>query len=238
MADIEELLTDAPVRLAPAAAIRARGERRGARRRTTVAAVAVVAVGALGFGVWTDQVPLQEKGTGRTDVATQSPSPRVDRTEAAPQGPNPYLSGGVVQILEPSELPGYEALRWRSVDSTTDELDEDALHQVGLDGACEGWFDGAEDPEQLFTRVYTGKDGARARHRIAEYTTRAAAVKAMGELDATIVNCGVKRAKGKADGAYAGVSRHTSARLAVTVESWGAWVSVTETQQRPVKTVD
>ncbi|MFE7456086.1 hypothetical protein [Streptomyces sp. NPDC057554] len=226
MADIEELLTDTPVRLAPAAAVRARGERRRARRRTAVAAVAVVAAGSLGFGVWGGLVPPQEKGTGGTDVATQ--------------GPNPFKSDGVVQYPDPSELPGHEVLRWRSVDVATNDYENETapLPQAGLDTACGLWVGGTDRPEMQYTNMYAGKDDARARYRVSQYPTPAAAAEAMSRLDTTLVNCGVEKVKGTADTEYSGVSRHTAAQLNVTVKSWGAWVAVQETQLPPVDSDD
>ncbi|MFE2295205.1 hypothetical protein [Streptomyces sp. NPDC059452] len=228
MADIEELLTDAPVRLAPAAAVRARGERRRARQRTAVAAVAVVAAGSLGFGVWAGLVLPQEKG--------------ADRTEVAAPGPNPFLSDGVVETPDPSELPGHEVLRWRTVHTETDDEAENApLPQAGLDAACEVRAGGAAEPEQQFTQRYVGKDGARARYRVSEYATPAAAAEAVSRLDSTLVNCGVDRAegaKGTADAEYSGVTRQTAAQLVVTVKSWGAWVAVQETQLLPADVND
>ncbi|MFJ4969314.1 hypothetical protein [Streptomyces sp. NPDC088755] len=217
MADIEELLPEAPVRLAPAATVRARGDRRRARRRTAVAAVAVVAAGALGVGVWAGLVLPQRSGNA----------------EVAAQGPNPFVSDGVVQSLEPSELPGDAELRWKSVVPADHPSEEAPLPQVGLDTACGLWSGGAEEPEQQFTSMYTGKDGARARYRVAEYATPAAAAEAVDQLDTTLVGCGVEREKGAADGAYTGVTRHTANQLAVTVETWGAWVAVREAQLPP-----
>ncbi|MFZ4263979.1 hypothetical protein ACOZFM_34295 [Streptomyces arboris] len=215
MADIEELLTDTPVRLAPAAAIRARGDRRRTSRRTAVAAVAVVAAGAMGFGVWGGLV-LPDK-SGGTDVATV--------------GPNPFLSDGVVQTLDPWELPGHEVLRWKIVYAESeDEADDAPLPKAGLGDTCALWSAELDGPDMQYTQTYVGKDGARARYRVSEYGTRAEAAEAMKQLDVTLVGCGVKRAVGEPDGEYTGVTRDTDAQLNVTVKSWGAWVAVEEVQ--------
>lgn len=219
MADIEELLTDTSVRLAPAAAVRARGARRRARRR---AAVAVVAAGAMGFGVWAGLALPRDSGGG---------------TEVASAGPNPFLSDGVVQNLEPSELPGDEVLRWRTVEAESEDGDA-PLPKVGLGDACGVWSAGVDRPWQQFTSTYSGKDGALARHRVATYGTRAEAAEAVEQLDETLVGCGVERAVGEPAGEYTGVARDTGDRLNVTVTSWGSWVGVVETQLPPVESTD
>ncbi|MYR97427.1 MULTISPECIES: hypothetical protein [unclassified Streptomyces] len=221
MADIEELLTDTPLRLAPAAAIRARGDRRRTRRRTAVAAVAVAAAGAMGFGVWAG-LGLPEGSGGGTEVAST--------------GPNPFMSDGVVQTPDPSELPGNEVLHWKGVDPATDfPLETAPLPQVGLDTACGLWSGDADKPEQQFTNIYTGRNDARARYRVSQYATRAAAETAVKDLDTALADCGVEKAEGEPDGTYTGVARGTAAQLVVTVKSWGAWVAVQETQVVPVQ---
>ncbi|MGW1206991.1 hypothetical protein [Streptomyces cyaneofuscatus] len=215
MADIEELLTDTPVRLAPAAAIRARGDRRRTGRRAAVAVVAVVAAGAVGFGAWAGLVLPDESG----------------RTEVATVGPNPFLSDGVVQTPDPSELPGHEVLRWKTVyGEPEDEADVAPLPKAGLGDACALWSADLDGPDKQYTQAYVGKDGARARYRVSEYGTRAEAAEAMEQLDVTLVGCGVERAVGEPDGEYTGVTRDTGDQLDVTVTSWGAWVAVEEVQ--------
>ncbi|MFJ9326271.1 hypothetical protein ACIRPN_01695 [Streptomyces sp. NPDC101230] len=224
MADIEELLTDTPVRLAPAAAIRARGDRRRNRRRTAVAVVAVAAAGAMGFGVWAGLVLPEGSGGG---------------TEVASAGPNPFMSDGVVQNPDPSELLGNEALHWKSVDPATDDPVETApLPQVGLDSACGPGFGEAEKPEQQFTSLYKGENNARARYRVSQYATRAAADRAVKDLDTALADCGVERTGGEPDGTYTGAARSTAAQLVVTVRSWGTWVAVQETQAPPARLDD
>ncbi|MEU3208859.1 hypothetical protein ABZ702_34315 [Streptomyces cyaneofuscatus] len=81
MADIEELLTDTPVRLAPAAAIRARGARRRTARRAAVAVVAVVAAGAMGLGVCGGLVLPDESG-GADEGEWEGESDTAPRPEA------------------------------------------------------------------------------------------------------------------------------------------------------------
>ncbi|MEV4878074.1 hypothetical protein [Streptomyces cyaneofuscatus] len=223
MADIEELLTDTPVRLAPAAAIRARGDRRRTRRRVSVSVVAAVAAGAMGLGAWAGLV--LPNGSGGTQVAGQ--------------GANPFMSDGVVQNPDPWELPGNEVLDWQNDEPLTDYPVETApLPQVGLDTACGLWSGYADKPAQQFTSLYSGNDGARARHRVLEYATPADATAALKDLDVELVRCGVERAKGKAAGRYTGVTRHTAAQLNVTVKSWGRWIAVQETQLLPVELND
>ncbi|MFD3971274.1 hypothetical protein [Streptomyces cyaneofuscatus] len=225
MADIEELLTDTPVRLAPAAAVRARGDRRRTRRRAAVAVVAVVAAGAMGFGAWAGLVLPEGSGGGGTEVASA--------------GSNPFMSDGVVRTPDPAELLANEVLHWRAVHpESDDEAEADPLPEVGPGNTCGAWSGDADKPEQQFTSVYTGKDGARARYRVSQYATRAAAAVAMKELDTTLVNCGVEKAVGEPDGEYTGVAEDTGDRLDVTVRSWGAWVAVQEIQLPPVESND
>ncbi|CAD5956041.1 hypothetical protein ACPXCO_11430 [Streptomyces cyaneofuscatus] len=81
-----------------------------------------------------------------------------------------------------------------------------------------------------YTRLYAGKDGARARYRVSTYGTRAEAAKAVEQLDKTLVGCGVERAVGEPDGEYTGVTEGTGDQLNVTVTSWGTWVGVVEVQ--------
>ncbi|KAB2593750.1 hypothetical protein [Streptomyces arboris] len=215
MADIEELLTDTPVRLAPAEAIRARGDRRRTRRRVSVAVLAAVAAGAMGLGAWAGLVLPDE--SGGADVATV--------------GPNPFLSDGVVQTPDPSELPGHEVLRWKTVyGESEDEADVAPLPKAGLGDTCALWSADLDGPDMQYTQVYEGKDGARARYRVSEYGTRAEAAEAMEQLEVTLVGCGVKRAVGEPDGEYTGVTRDRGDQLNVTVTSWGAWVGVEEVQ--------
>ncbi|MGA5049044.1 hypothetical protein [Streptomyces arboris] len=215
MADIEELLTDTPVRLAPAEAIRARGDRRRTRRRVSVAVVAAVAAGAMGLGAWAGLAVPDE--SGRTDVATV--------------GPNPFKSDGAVHALDPSELPGHEVMRWKFFDGKwEDEADSAPLPKAGLGSTCGLWSADLDRPEMQYTRLYVGQDGARARYRVSTYGTRAEAAKAMDQLDVTLVGCGVKKAEGKPDGRYVGETRDTGDQLDVTVTSWGTWVGVVEAQ--------
>ncbi|MFD3787852.1 hypothetical protein [Streptomyces cyaneofuscatus] len=216
MADIEELLTDTPVRLAPAAAVRARGARRRTRRRAAVAVVAVVAAGAMGLGAWAGLAVPDE--SGRTDVATV--------------GPNPFKTDGVVRALDPSELPGNEVLRWRTFDGEwDDESDSAPPPEAGLGSTCGTWSgDLDRQPETQYTRLYAGEDGARARYRVSTYGTRAEAAEVMEQLDETLVGCGVERAVGEPDGEYTGVTEGTGDQLDVTVTSWGRWVGVVEVQ--------
>ncbi|MEU0162394.1 hypothetical protein ABZ154_27180 [Streptomyces sp. NPDC006261] len=216
MADIEELLTDTPVRLAPAAAIRARGDRRRTSRRAAVAVVAVVAAGAMGLGAWAGLAVPDE--SGGTDVATV--------------GPNPFKSDGIVHALDPSELPAHEVLRWKTFDGEWEkESDSAPLPKAGLGSTCGTWSGELDRlPEMQYTRLYAGKDGARARYRVSTYGTRAEAAEAMEQLDETLVGCGVKRAVGEPDGKYIGETRDTGDQLDVTVTSWGTWVGVVEVQ--------
>ncbi|WP_324796228.1 hypothetical protein SJX93_22430 [Streptomyces cyaneofuscatus] len=216
MADIEELLTGTPVRLAPAAAIRARGDRRRTGRRAALAVVAVVAAGAMGLGVWGGLVVPDE--SGGADVAAV--------------GPNPFKSDGVVRALDPSVLPGHEVLRWKSFEGEWEgESDTAPLPEAGLGSTCGTWSGDLDLPlEMQYTRLYEGKDGARARYRVSTYGTGAEAAKAVEQLDKTLVGCGVERAVGEPDGEYTGVTEGTGDRLNVTVTSWGTWVGVVEVQ--------
>ncbi|MFF3062591.1 hypothetical protein [Streptomyces sp. NPDC057909] len=120
MADVAELLNGVPVRLAPAQAVRARGERRRARQRVGLVAVTLVAATAVGIGSWTDLSP------GSRDAGVAS------------EGGNPFMSSGVVQNLKPSELPMNAVLHW-NIDYKDSGNKPDALPQAGLNGVCNGW---------------------------------------------------------------------------------------------------
>ncbi|MCX4823951.1 hypothetical protein OG883_29570 [Streptomyces sp. NBC_01142] len=210
MADVEELLDGVPVRLAPAQAVRARGERRRARQRMGgVVAVAVIAATAVGIGSWTD------------------PTPGPRGSQVASEGENPFMSHGVVQDLKPSELPRYAALHWKGDEKASDAS---ALPQAGLDSVCNGRPGGVRAPEQQFTHTYSGKGDARARHRVAQYANTAEALDAVRRLGETLGDCGLKEHKG---GGYSGPTNGNGRRLEVSVQRWGAWVRVVETQYSP-----
>ncbi|MDX3072126.1 hypothetical protein [Streptomyces sp. MI02-7b] len=138
MAEVEELLEGVPVRLAPAQAVRARGERRRARQRLGGAAVAVVAALAAGIGSWAAQ------GTPR------------DTPPAAVRTGNPFMVGGVVRLLPGNSVAYFKTRAW-----TADAVTSDAhgLPSVGLDGVCGGTVDAEPAAEQQFARTYTGKGG-------------------------------------------------------------------------------
>lgn len=76
MADVEELLSGVPVRLAPAQGVRRRGERRRARQRAALVTAVLVAVTAAGVGSWTVLMPAGPRGT---DVASEGENPFMPR---------------------------------------------------------------------------------------------------------------------------------------------------------------
>lgn len=155
--------------------------------------------------------------------------------DVATVGPNPFKSGGVVRALDPSVLPGHEVLRWKTFEGEWEgESDTAPLPEAGLGSACGTWSGDLDLPlETQYTRLYEGKDGARARYRVSTYGTGAEAAKAVEQLDRTLVGCGVERAVGEPDGEYTGVTEGTGDRLNVTVTSWGRWVGVVEVQLPP-----
>lgn len=215
MADVEELLGGVPVRLAPAQAVRARGERRRTRKRVGLVAVALVAATAAGTGSW--------------DVLTPGPHGR----DVTTSGGNPFVSHGVVQNLQPAKLPMYALLHWRTdgADSDTIPPDVAALPQAGLNGVCDRGPDDIRAPGQQFTSTYTGVNGARARYRVSQYADAGLARDAIRALGRTLHGCGLKELK--EGGGYSGTMNDGSLRLDVGVQRWGAWVGVVETQYVP-----
>jgi hypothetical protein len=212
--EVEEMLDTVPVRLAAAEAVRARGERRRMRRRLGAVAVAVVAVGAIGGGAWA----ALPGGPDKAQVAAR---------------PNPYVSAGVVTPLAASALPMDGTLHWtEDADPPTDV--SNTLPAVGIGTACGPWVNVVKaDGFTQYTRTYSGKSGAKARHRIVEYdNARAAAVNIAGVED-SLARCGLKRQhKGESSVTYAGMAKY-GPMLTVAVEQYGAWLSVVEVQYEP-----
>ncbi|MEU6664323.1 hypothetical protein [Streptomyces sp. NPDC046821] len=213
MTDVEELLDGVPVRLASAQAVRGRGERRRTRRRVG-ATVAVVAAVAVGFSSW-------------TALSTQPQDAQV-----ASGGDNPFMSHGVVQTAEPSQLPRYKDLRWVSGDPRGRGMSKDSpLPQAGLEGSCVGWPAGVKAPGEQYTLTYHGEGGAVGRDRISKYDSTSLATDATRALGQTLRNCGLKTDR---DGHFTGVTNgDIHLRMEVSVRRWGTWVGVTEVQWRP-----
>ncbi|BFU45338.1 hypothetical protein [Krasilnikovia sp. MM14-A1004] len=223
MVDVEELLDGVPVRLAPAQAVRARGERRRTRQGVGVAAAVLVVAAAVGIGSWVNPAP-----------APHGASVASDPDGAAPQGENPFEPDGVVRNLKPSDLPKDAALHWKpyipDAEHQTDEAV--ALPQAGLTGACNGgWPGGVTAPEQQFTSIFTGAGNARARYRVSEYANADQATDAIRGLGQTLHDCGLTAHD---EGArYSGRTDGTGPWLDVSVRRWGVWVGVTEAQYSP-----
>ncbi|MEU9923960.1 hypothetical protein AB0H51_22170 [Streptomyces griseoluteus] len=214
MADVEELLGGIPVRLAPAQAVRARGDRRRARQRAGLATAALVAVTAAGIGSWTGLTPAGPHGG---DVASE--------------GGNPFMSRGTVQNLKPSDLPMHNVLNWKVDDKASDdETSRAALPQAGLEGVCNGSPGGIEEPRQQFTSAFTGKGDAKARYRVSQYANTDQSLDAIRGLGQTLHDCGLKEHKG---GSYSGRPNGTGRLLEVSVRHWGSWVAVVEAQYTP-----
>lgn len=215
MADVEELLGGVPVRLAPAQAVRARGERRRVRQRAGLATAALVAVTAAGIGSWTGLTPAGPHGA---DVASE--------------GGNPFMSRGTVQNLNPSDLPMHNVLHWKvDAKGSDDETSQAALPQAGLDGVCNnGAPGGIEEPRQQFTSAFTGTGDAKARYRVSQYANTHQSLDAIRGLGQTLRDCGLKEHK---DGSYSGMPNGNGPRLEVSVRHWGSWVAVVEAQYSP-----
>ncbi|GAB1641277.1 hypothetical protein [Krasilnikovia sp. MM14-A1259] len=218
MVDVEELLDGVPVRLAPAQAVRARGERRRTRQKAGLAAAAVVAVAAVGAAAWPGPTPVSHG----TSAASSGDG-------AVPAGSNPFLSQGVVRNLKPSDLPKNAALRWK-VDYHADASYSTALPQAGMDGVCGGFPGGIETPEQQYTSLFTGAGDAKARYRISKYADPGQAQDAIRGLEQALRDCGLK---GQLEGGYSGRTNANGPWLEVSVRQWGAWVGVTEAQFSP-----
>ncbi|MCX5233213.1 hypothetical protein [Streptomyces sp. NBC_00233] len=217
MVDVEELLGGVPVKLAPAQAVRARGERRRARqRRAGLATGALIVVAVAGIGSWIGLAPTGPHGA---DVASE--------------GGNPFMSHGTVQNLTPSDLPMHRVLNWK-VDSkdSDDNASQAALPQAGLDGVCSGSPGSIEEPQQQFTSAFTGKGDAKARYRVSQYANTDQALDAIRGLGQTLRGCGLKAHK---DGSYSGMLNGNGPRLAVSVRHWKTWVGVIEAQYSPTR---
>jgi hypothetical protein len=214
MVDVEELLDGVPVRLAPAQAVRARGERRRIRQGVGLAAAALVAAAAVGVGTWTQFAP-----------GTHGAVPTAD----AADGVNPFKPNGVVKNLKPSDLPMNSELHWQ-VDYH-DAGFAPPLPQAGLNGACDGWPGGIAAPQQQFTSNFTGNDDALARYRVSQYGSAGEAQDALRGLGQTLRDCGLT--ENEVDGSFHGRTNTTGPWLEVRVLRWEGWVGVTEVQYSP-----
>ncbi|MGW0778322.1 hypothetical protein ACWD01_32915 [Streptomyces sp. NPDC002835] len=211
MTDVEELLVGIPVKLAPAQAVRARGERRRAQQRVGLVTAALIALTAAGIGSWTDLTPAGPHGS---DVASE--------------GENPFMSHGTVRNFKHSDLPMHKVLNWKVDDKDSDdETSQAALPQAGLNGVCNGSPGNIEGPQQQFTSAFTGKGDAKARYRVSQYANTDQALDAIRGLGQTLRDCGLKEHK---DGSYSGMPNGNGPRLEVSVRHWKAWVGVVEAQ--------
>ncbi|WP_405776991.1 hypothetical protein [Streptomyces sp. NBC_01538] len=218
MAEVEELLDEVTVRMPSAAQLRARGDRRLARRRSGVVAAAVVAVaGAVTLAI------LPGNGTQETRPAK---APTVSRSAAV--GNTPYKKHGVVDLKTPKALPLYGEWHWRP-------------SEVGSNGLTLGWVGGCFAVDQVrqrssgawtYDRYFQGDRGAKASHSYTEYDGQSDLTTALSRLREALSGCGLM-SQGAAAGpqgqtidTYTGTVEHHVARI--VVEYGTRWLSVVQ----------
>ncbi|MFD4857839.1 hypothetical protein [Streptomyces atratus] len=219
MAEVEELLDGVAVRLPAAEEIRARGRRRSRRRTTTVVVCTVVLMAA---GAWAVLPTGADQRHGRGTVAT-TPD-------------NPFRKDGLVQMMRADEVPLHGTWHWKEDERPTTGAgsQEDPLPNPGPGGAC------AQTPppagaagETSYSRWYTGRDGAVARHCIVEYDDEATAREQLRKTGDVLESGGLRPTpgdSGKAEdgsGSWAGTVEG-GRTLRVFTRRWNSWVSVTE----------
>ncbi|WP_282792469.1 hypothetical protein [Streptomyces sp. CC224B] len=216
MADVQvdELLHDVPVRLPSAAQVRARGGRRRTRRRAagTVAAVAAATAGVL---VWAGP-----------------PGGGADGREVRPAGrqSGPALVvDGMPRILPADEVPGDDRWHWRAGEEDTEDS---PLPRVADGGSCPDSFRGRKAPDhvQYSTAYYSNTADAAdasASHRVVSYASREVAARERAAYERELVACGLTYRDG-AEPHWSGTATGDGARLHVTVQQDGGWLSVVE----------
>ncbi|WP_431043550.1 hypothetical protein ACQUSR_17800 [Streptomyces sp. P1-3] len=198
MVDLEERLreiaraTEPSIRLAGPEAARARGHRRRARKRVTIAASAVFTATALTIGSW--QL-LPGDDASRTLPAGPAPSPTTTADTPATTAAVPSAA-----LLPPAAMPFSAYAHWKSVRST-DGTDAPLL-DVNKDCRLTG-LDGNRTPvpRSQRARTYEGrKDDQKARHTINAYANERDAVTVYTALEETIrTRCGSPRGVGALD---------------------------------------
>ncbi|GAA1929238.1 hypothetical protein GCM10009837_63590 [Streptomyces durmitorensis] len=211
MAEVEELLDDVTVRMPSGAELRARGERRTARRRVAGGvAVAVAVTGALTWGVASGGIG----GDGREVRPAATPTA------------NPFKVGGVVRLLSPELMPQAAKWRWKSMEEEV--MVDLPLPKVGGDDSCPGSDPGRKAPSQVqYGTEYYGDKGATARQRVTEYDSESVAADEVSLLRAALTECGLREHAAGPDPYWSGTTE-SSSRLRVSVERWRGWVSVVE----------
>ncbi|MCF3135716.1 hypothetical protein [Streptomyces olivochromogenes] len=220
MAEVEELLDGVAVRLPAASDVRARGDRRLARRRGVAVATAALALaGGLTWAV------LPEHGQEET---RPSRPPTASRTSEV--GHTPYKKDGVVLLLKENELPLYANWHWRAVDEPSQDT---LLSHIGDAASCGGVDEAIENLSGAwrYERYYRGDRKALARHGYTEYDSSAEVTAAVNGLRAALAGCGLKKdgeatdIRGKASDTYSGTNEdHRQTRFVVA--HGDRWVSV------------
>jgi hypothetical protein len=215
MAEVDEMVEGMTVRLASPADVRARGERRRTRSRVAMGA-AVVVVAAMGsWAVLAGGAPH-----GAEPAVPASPNPSSS---------NPYVSGDTIVGMEAADLPLNSELHWTAYAPSHPRSVNDTLPNVGLDDACGSPGAGHKYQFMQGVRNFSGKGGARARHRDTEYNTGAMATAAVSDTAAALTECGLTWHEDGSASYYAGTAK-SGVPLKVTIERYGRWVAVTEVQ--------
>ncbi|GAA3830523.1 hypothetical protein GCM10022403_074650 [Streptomyces coacervatus] len=223
MAEVEELLDEVTVHMPSAAQLRARGDRRLARRRSGAVAAAVVAVaGAVTLAV------LPGNGTHETRPAKGPTASQSAPSQSTAVGNTPYKKHGVVDLKAPNALPLYGQWNWRGGDKE-------------IDGLTLGWVGGCSAVDQVLLRssgpwtydtFFEGDRGAKASHRYTEYDGQSDLTTALSQLREALSGCGLT-SQGAATGSqgrtvetYTGTVEHRVARI--VVEYGTRWLSVVQ----------
>ncbi|WP_369261821.1 hypothetical protein [Streptomyces sp. R35] len=226
MAEVEELLDEITVRMPSGAQLRARGDRRLARRRATAVAAAVVAVaGAVTWAVLPGNGPAEETRPAKAPTATASPSSEL--------GDTPYKKNGVVDLLAAKKLPLYGQWHWQRDDESDDAL---SMGSLGDCAAVEQVLKTSSGPWRYST-AYHGDRGARAGHDYTEYDAgqdgTAALATALSSLREAASGCGATShvtttgAGGRTVDTYTGTGENNR-QLRIVVEHGPRWLSVVE----------
>ncbi|WP_405723713.1 hypothetical protein OG607_15780 [Streptomyces sp. NBC_01537] len=218
MAEVDEMAQGLTVRLASPADVRAMGERLRSRRRVAMGAAAVVVVAAMGAGSWAVLAGGAPHGAGPAVPASPHPS-----------SSNPYVSGDIIVGMEAADLPLNSELHWTVYAPSHPRSVNDTLPNVGLDEACGSPGAGHKYQFMQGVRNFSGKGGARARHRDTEYNTGAMATAAVSDTEAALTECGLTWHEDGSASYYAGTAK-SGVPLKVTIERYGRWVAVTEVQ--------
>ncbi|MGW3121159.1 hypothetical protein ACWDBW_29100 [Streptomyces sp. NPDC001107] len=224
MAEVEELLDEVALHMPSAAELRARGDRRLARRRSGAVAAAVVAVaGAVTLAV------LPGSGTHETRPAKAPTASQSAPSQSTPGGSTTYQKDGMVWLKAPKALPLYGQWHWRATEEGSDGL---TLGSVGECLAVEQVLQKSSG-QWIYRRSYLGDRGAKARHSYTEYTDNDAQRElntALSGLHEALSGCGLT-SQGAATGpegqtvdTYTGTIDHRQARI--VVEHGTRWLSV------------